>query len=237
MAIRVVTFDVDGTLMRRYEGVSTLKVEAIDYAVRKVFALKAFNYLDHLMPRMYGMTDRSIFRLLLKNLGIVSDNVDRLVDKMLAEALAYFDSHPEHTVDKDYYLLPGVKSMLGALHDDGVKMGLATGNYSNFALWKVDGLGIGDYFTFGAYGEDAEDRAEIIKIALNRAQNDGLPACHFGDTPVDIKSAHANKVFGCAISSKGGATFETQALYDADADLVIDSWSDVHRVMNFLAEN
>jgi phosphoglycolate phosphatase len=237
MAIKLVTFDVDGTLMRRHGGVPTLKVEAIDYAVCKVFGLESFNYLDHLRPEMYGMTDRTIMKLLLQNLGIKSDNVENRVDTMLNEALAYFDNHPEHTTEKDYYLLPGVEKLLSELKTAGVEMGLATGNYSRFARWKVDGLSIGDYFTFGGFGEDAEDRAEIIGIALKRANSNSGPACHFGDTPVDIMSAKANGIYGGAISSAGGATFEAQALHHAGADLVIDSWNDIAKIIDFLNIN
>jgi phosphoglycolate phosphatase len=238
MAIKLVTFDVDGTLMRRHPNVNTLKVDAIDHAVRKVFGLKSFNYLDHLRPNMYGMTDRSIMRLLLKNLGAPDDKVDGQVDDMLTEALVYFDSHPGHSVHEDYYLLPGVEAMLQELKAAGVEMGLATGNYSRFAHWKVDGLGLGKYFTFGGFGEDAEERADIIKAALKRAgagrhpsrDNNGRLACHFGDTPVDILSAKANGIYGGAICE----TFEARDLHEAGADLVIDSWHDITGVMAFL---
>lgn len=234
MAIRVVTFDVDGTLMRRFQDVPTLKVDAIDHAVRKVFGLKGFNYLDHLKPDMFGMTDRSILRMLLRRLGVNGADVDGRIDEMLDESMAFFNSHPGHTCDKDYYLLPGAEKALAALKQHGIAMGLATGNYSGFAQWKVDGLGIGDYFTFGGFGDDAEDRADIIGIALNRANSNGAPAMHFGDTPVDIHSAHRNGIMAGAISARGGATFESQALYDAGADLVIDSWADIDSIIDFL---
>ena len=123
---------------------------------------------------------------------------------------------------------------LAALKKRGVALGLATGNYSGFARWKIDGLGIGEFFTFGGYGDDAEDRAEIIGIALRRGGSNGAPAIHFGDTPIDIESAHRNGIKAAAISSRAGATFEPEALFEAGADLVIDSWADTDSIIAFL---
>ena len=80
-----------------------------------------------------------------------------------------------------------------------------------------------------------QDRAEIVGIARNRGGRNGTGACHFGDTPVDIEAAHANGMLAAAISSKGGATFEPEALREAGADLVINSYNDTDEILEFLA--
>lgn len=235
MAVNIVTFDVDGTLVRRHPDVATLKVEAIDYAFGQVLNINDFHYLNYLKPDMYGMTDRSIMRMLIKRLGVDGDLLDIKLDRLFAVMFAYFDSHPEHQAVTDYYVLPGVADLLEVLKRRDCKLGIATGNFRKFADWKLDGSGIGTYFTFGGYGDDAETRSAIISTALKRAADDGnLKACHFGDTPVDIEAAHASGILAAAVSKQAGATFESNILLDAGADLVIDSWYDIDKILTFL---
>lgn len=234
MTVKVITFDVDGTLVRRYPEAKTLKVEAIDYAFAEVFGIKDFNYFDHLKPDMYGMTDKSIMKLLLMKFGVDKITIENKIDYLLEVAVKYFANHPEYDARTDYYILPGVENMLSHLNERGISLGIATGNYSEFAWWKLNGVGIGKYFTFGGFGEDAEDRVEIVGIALNRGARNNARACHFGDTPVDIEAAHANGMLAAAISAKGGATFDSETLHEAGADLVIDSYNDISSIQDFL---
>jgi len=235
MAVNILTFDVDGTLVRRHPDVSTLKVEAIDYAFSKVLNIKDFHYLDHLIPEMYGMTDRSIMRMLFKRLGVDGDLLDIKLDRLFDMMFAYFDSHPEHQATTDYYILPGALDLLEALKSHDYKLGIATGNFRKFADWKLDGAGIGQFFTFGGYGDDAESRSDIIGAALRMAgYNSNIKACHFGDTPVDIEAAHEIGILAAAVSVKAGATHESASLLESGADLVIDSWRDTHKILAFL---
>ena len=230
----MLTFDVDGTLVRRYPGVKTLKVEAIDHAFAEVFGIRDFNYFDYLKPEMYGLTDKSIMKLLLHQFGVSKSQIDNKIDSLLELAVKFFTSHSDYDARIDYYILPGVENLLGKLKDRGLTMGIATGNYGEFAWWKLKGVGIGDYFTFGGFGEDAEDRSEIVGIARSRGGLDSSRACHFGDTPIDIKAAHANGMLAAAISDSGGATFDSDTLREAGADLVIDSYNDVDGILEFL---
>ncbi len=232
--IKLATFDIDGTLMRRHENAKTLKIEAFDMAVRQTFGIAEFNYIDHLKTSMYGMTDRSIMRLLMLELGVKQAELDDKFEILFENIFAYFNNHPEHTTDKDYYLLKGVVPLLDKFKQAGIVMGLATGNYQLFARWKVDGLGIGDYFTFGGFGNEAEDRAEIVGIALKHGGLNGSCAIHFGDTPVDIQAAHSNRILAGAITLEGGATFGRDELNRAGADLLIDSWQDIDMIMRFI---
>jgi phosphoglycolate phosphatase len=235
MAVNILTFDVDGTLVRRHPNVPTLKVEAIDYAFANILNIKSFHYLDYLKPEMYGMTDRSIMRMLLKRLGVDGDLLDARLDRLFHTMFAYFDSHPEHQATTDYYVLPGATDLLKALNSRDYKLGIATGNFRKFADWKLNGTNIGRYFTFGGYGDDAESRNDIISAALKRATDMiNIKACHFGDTPVDIEAAHDIGILAAAVSDQAGATFKSEILRKAGADLVIDSWQKTDEILAFL---
>lgn len=232
--IKVATFDVDGTLMRRHPEVYTLKIEAIDMAVRQTFGIHDFQYHKYLNTSMYGMTDRSIMRHLMLKLGVKQRELDDKFENLFENIFNYFNSHPEHTTDRDYYLLPGIIDILDMLKFKGIELGLATGNYKEFSDWKVNGLGIGHYFTFGGFGNDSEDRGEIIGIALKRAKNYGASAIHFGDTPADIEAAHKNNIYAGVITENGGATFGRDKLRQAGADMMLDSWQDSAELLDFL---
>jgi phosphoglycolate phosphatase len=237
MAVTVATFDLDHTLVRRPSSdTQTLKMEAINWAIDKVFGLKQINYMAHIGTELYGMTDRSIMRVVLTNLGIPAEAIDDKFDELFSKILAYFDKNLSSHRDGEYIPLPGVEEFLRKLKGSGISCGLATGNYSRFAQWKLDIVGLSRYFSFGGYGEDADDRDQIVAIALNRS---GLKSpdrgCHFGDTPADIKAATANKMLSVAISAEAGGKFPAGLLQEAGADLVLDSYSNSQLVFDLFS--
>jgi len=71
MTIKVATFDLDHTLIKRNSELrTTLKMDAINYSISKVFSINDINYVDYLGKEMYGMTDRAIVREVLYKLDI-----------------------------------------------------------------------------------------------------------------------------------------------------------------------
>ncbi|MCD6162573.1 MAG: HAD family hydrolase [candidate division Zixibacteria bacterium] len=232
MTEAIATFDIDGTLIKRKNpNLSTAKIDAINNSINKVFSIDSIYYLDLMSPEMYGMTDRSILRKILFKIGIDKSVIDHKFDILFEEILKYFFQHRKEICD-DYIILPGIVQLLDALEKRGVKLGLATGNLSEFAYWKLTGVKLGHYFKFGGFGEDNEDRSGIISAALKRANNcSNTKACHFGDTPFDIEAAKSNNILSAAISSQGGGTFDSKTLADTGADLVVNSWGEIDRIL------
>jgi phosphoglycolate phosphatase-like HAD superfamily hydrolase len=99
-------------------------------------------------------------------------------------------------------VLPGIPELLEALAGrDGVRLALLSGNYEAVARVKLRSAGIGRWFAGrqGAFGSDAEDRAELPEIARRRAGADGAPhprerTVVIGDTPRDVACAMADGV-------------------------------------------
>jgi phosphoglycolate phosphatase-like HAD superfamily hydrolase len=91
----------------------------------------------------------------------------------------------------------GIHAALDAAVSHGCAMGLGTGNVEVGARVKLARAGLADRFTFGGFGSDHEDRAELIRIGAERgAQHLGraLGACRvvvIGDTPKDVRAAQA----------------------------------------------
>jgi phosphoglycolate phosphatase-like HAD superfamily hydrolase len=103
---------------------------------------------------------------------------------------------------------------------DGVKLGLLTGNYEPIARLKLARAGIDGAFApgQGAFGSDAEDRTALPAIARRRAGRPTAPyprskTIVIGDTPRDIACARADGVRCVAVAS---GSYTSDALAAAD---------------------
>jgi phosphoglycolate phosphatase-like HAD superfamily hydrolase len=126
----------------------------------------------------------------------------------------------------EYRVLPGVEELLPRLIDDGYLLGLVTGNVEAAAHVKLHRAELNRFFSFGGYGSDSSERAEITRTALKRASLVyGEPltpaqAIAVGDTPRDVEGAHAA---GIACIGVGSHHFNVEQLREAGADYAIGS--------------
>ena len=144
--------------------------------------------------------------------------------RLLERRLHYL--HQTVAEAKDYRVLAGVEELLPTLIDDGYLLGLVTGNVEAAAHIKLHRARLNRFFSFGGYGSDSNDRGELTKIALKRAELVyGEPvsadqAIAVGDTPHDVEGAHAA---GIACVGVGSHNFTVSQLRDAGADYAIAS--------------
>ncbi len=95
--------------------------------------------------------------------------------------------------------------------------------------------GFDGYFTTGGFGDDAENRSDILAAGIKR--NIDIPLeniCHFGDSPPDLIAARDCGIRGIAISDKGGGSHTHEELAAVGYGLVIDSWLDIAAIKNYL---
>ena len=106
----------------------------------------------------------------------------------------------------------------------GVLLGLVTGNIEAAAHIKLARAGLNRFFSFGGYGSDSNQRAELTRRALERGKlvsggvlSDGS-AISVGDTPRDVAAGH-----GAGIEVVGVATgnFSVEELRQAGANWAI----------------
>jgi phosphoglycolate phosphatase-like HAD superfamily hydrolase len=167
-----------------------------------------------------GRTDAAIARDLLREAGIGDAAIDAQAGRVVAASSAAFaDLCPD---DLSATLAPGAVAVLDALggQPGAYRPSLLTGNFEPIARLKLERAGIGGYFPVGqgAFGNDAEARAELPPIARRRAG--GWPAERtviIGDTPEDIACARADGAFVIAVAT---GPFEAPDL--AAADAVVD---------------
>jgi phosphoglycolate phosphatase-like HAD superfamily hydrolase len=213
-----VLFDIDGTL------IST--GGASDRAWKRAF--KELQGVDVDVPAVTGkgVPDPEVGRVVFeKTIGRqpTQEESDALMRRRLDHLAKEVESSPGYVV-KD-----GVVELLDRLIDDGILLGLTTGNVEEAAHIKLARANLNRYFSFGGYGSDSPDRTELTKKALERAElvsGDNLDrgrcfSC--GDTPRDVEAGH-----GAGIRVVGVATGEytVEELREAGADAVVESLRD-----------
>jgi phosphoglycolate phosphatase len=127
-----------------------------------------------------------------------------------------------------YRVLPGAEQVLVRLGQAGVVLGLVSGAMEGAARTKLIPANLNRYFAFGAYGSDSPDRAELTRLAIEKATrlHDQLtPAQVYvvGDTPHDIEAIKAAGAVSVGVAS---GHYSTRQLEAAGGDHVLGSLED-----------
>lgn len=213
--IRAVLFDIDGTLL--------VTGGAGGRAWRRAFQELHGIDVDIADHTDAGMTDPEIAAIVFrKAIGREGTPEER------SKAIGCYLKHLPETVAESggYRVMPGIEKLLDELIDEGLLLGLVTGNIEAAAHIKLARAGFNRYFSFGGYGSDSADRTEVTKAGLRRGELvSGGPlgdsACiAVGDTPRDVKAGH-----GAGIEVVGVATgsYSVDQLREAGADWALET--------------
>lgn len=123
-----------------------------------------------------------------------------------------------------YRVMPGAEELLERLTAAGRLVGLITGNTEPAAHTKLARANLNRFFAFGGYGSDADERVDVCRKALDRAQAaaggqlDRAGSIALGDTPRDIEAGH-----GAGVRVVGVATgiYSVDELREAGADWAV----------------
>lgn len=214
-AIRAVLFDIDGTLLVT-GGAGGV---AWQRAFEQLHGVEA-DIAEHTDA---GMTDPEIAAIIFREvIGRDGTPQER------SQAIGCYLGHLRDAVEESsgYRVMPGVEALLARLIDDGLLLGLVTGNIEAAAHIKLARANLNRFFGFGGYGSDSADRTEVTKAALRRgalvsggALSD-QSCIAVGDTPRDVSAGH-----GAGITVVGVATgsYSVEALREAGADWALAS--------------
>lgn len=181
--IKLVLFDIDGTLLRS----SGAGRAAMEHALSEICGTRGSPAV-----RYDGKTDRQIVRELLRLEGHADAHID---ERMPAVVRRYLETLRSTLAEatRETYLFPGVTALLDALEaTEHVVLGLLTGNVAEGAALKLVAAGLDPArFRVSAFGSDHELRGELPAVALARAKALGLdvPGSNvvvIGDTPSDV---------------------------------------------------
>jgi phosphoglycolate phosphatase-like HAD superfamily hydrolase len=204
-------FDVDGTLLLTGGCGRRAFEHAFEHVTGQRRALDGFSF--------GGMTDRAIARMGLCAIGREANPsvVDQLLEAYL-EALAR-----ELVSPLNFVILPGAHETVQALAArSGTALGLGTGNVRRGAQAKLAYADLWHPFSFGGFGCDHEDRAELLRAGAQRGAaqlSQPLADCRvvvIGDTVRDVAAAHAIGA-ECVAVCTGGDNEEKLRAAGADA--------------------
>jgi phosphoglycolate phosphatase-like HAD superfamily hydrolase len=152
-------------------------------------------------------------------------------DALIHEVLRRYVAHLPRELElaSAFEVLPGVLSLLAELTArDDVVVGLGTGNTQPAAYAKLARGGLDSFFSFGGFGSDHTDRAELLRTGLSRgleragARPGGARVVVIGDTPHDVAAAQAIGAHCVAVSTGG---YDGSALEAAGATVVVPDLS------------
>ena len=223
----IILFDIDGTLV--------LTGGAGGRAMRRAFH-EVFE-IDHAFDGipMPGRTDLSILNEALTRAKLGNENGRTA---QFCERYFHHLAQGLHEPHPGKQIMPGVRDLLDALYQrHDVFLALLTGNFARSARLKLEYFDLWRYFRCGAFAEDAEDRNQLLPIALERAAAHGARApvpervLVVGDTPLDVACAAASGARAIAVAT-GPADAAT--LRACGADEVFEDLSDTDAFLQLL---
>lgn len=184
--IRLVLFDVDGTLVRGGPAKEAFRLALVE-TFGTAGAIEGHEFS--------GKTDPQIARELLNGAGWRDEEIDALLPDLWRRYLREMERRlPERPME----LLPGVDRLLDVLEGrEDAALGLLTGNIAPGARLKLGSVGLSERFPVGGFGSDDEVRNRLPAVAVERARDhwgvtfapDAVVVV--GDTPRDVACGRA----------------------------------------------
>lgn len=213
--VEAILFDIDGTLIAS-GGASTA---AWRRAFEELHGV-AVDVWDHTDP---GTTDPEVGRASFRG-ALGREPTKAELARLMGLRLRFLPDEVERS--PGYRVLPGVEQTLERLIEEGRLLGLTTGNVEAAAHIKLARGNLNRFFSFGGYGSDSADRAELTRRAVERAAVvsggtvEARECVAVGDTPLDVAAAHGAgiRLLGVATGSYGVAE-----LRQAGADWAVET--------------
>ncbi len=179
-------FDIDGTLLNTRDGVHYF---AFRNAVRSLFGIDGA--IDG-VP-VHGSTDPAILRAVLTRAGVSDQEFDQKFPQLMRHMC---DEVRRNAADIRVEICPQIPQLLDWLRDRGKLLGVVSGNLEPIGWAKLEAAGLRRYFSFGAFSDRFEQRADIFRhgIAEARRLRPVAAFCLVGDTPSDIAAAKQNGI-------------------------------------------
>ncbi|RLV10155.1 phosphoglycolate phosphatase [Streptomyces griseocarneus] len=219
---RLVLWDIDHTVLDTCGYGQELSAEAF----RKTTGLEMKG-----LVRVDGLTERVIFRETAKLHGLATTHEDF---EAFAKALAECHRRHRHMLRDRSRALPGAAAVLEAVSQlGGIRQTVVTGNIRETTAVKLAVLGLDQHLDLasGAYGDEHEDRAELVALALHRAACPARSAVLVGDTPHDVTAGLAQGVRVMAVAT---GKYSEGELRSAGAHVVVPDLTATRRVTSVL---
>ncbi len=230
MLKKLVLFDIDGTLLR----VGNINRQSLIDALMAVYGTEG-SARSH---NFSGKMDSVIIYEVLRHAGLEKQRIEERFDEVKQTYIELFrkQSRPE-----DIELLKGVPPLLEELsRQNGILLGLLTGNFEGSGRHKLKLPAIDHYFPFGAFADDAYDRNDLPAIAVEKAF--ALTGKRFhpdevviiGDTEHDIRCARTIRARSVAVAT---GNYSARQLNAHRPDVLFEDFGNtkevIDRIVNF----
>lgn len=223
--MKLVLFDIDGTLVLTGGAGG----RAMARAAADIFG---FENADKSIS-MAGRTDAWIVAQMAARQGVPFDAA--ILARFHDVYIGYLEEEITQPGVQTKGVLPGVEHALAAISRIAhAHLALLTGNFRRGAQIKLEYFKLWQYFEAGAFGEDAQNRNDLLQTALSRVAAAGGPqvapgdAIVVGDTPHDVAVALAGGARALAVAT---GPFSVKELRAAGAHAVLEDLSDEAAVL------
>lgn len=225
----LVLFDVDGTLLLTAgAGMRAMKRAAAEL-FGDAFHFEGIVVAGHLDPLIFAEAAA------LNGLDNHDDHHDRFRERYLELLRSELAANPQRV-----RAMPGIHACLERLRSERIAtLGLLTGNYAAAIPLKLAAVGIDPaWFPITAFAEEAASRRDLVELAVAKYARECGRSVEprrvmiVGDTPRDVDCAHAHGCFAFAVATGG---YDTRALAEAGADLVVPDLSDPAPLLDAVA--
>lgn len=229
MTVRLLLFDLDGTLMDAGGAGRAALHEALLAVYGRTGPIDGFAF--------HGKTDPAIVRELLRADGGSDAWIDEGLERLWTRYLEGLDRELRSRRPAACPGVPGLLARLGT--DPRFVTGLLTGNVEGGAWRKLRACRLDAGFSFGAFGSDSEDRNDLAPLAMVRAERatgrrfEAHDVIVIGDTPADIRCARAAGARALAVAT-GGYSLDQLATHDPD--ILFPDLGDPDRVFTALID-
>lgn len=232
---KLILFDIDGTLISSSMASVAYWEKRLSAVFEEVHHTPITFQLD--IHAYNGMVDKQVMRKIGEQLGISREAFDAgypmakdVFHRILKNAMSEGKIHYGRIED-------AAKLVALVKKQSDLAYGVLTGNIEVNAWLKLADAGYKDEFVFGVFGDEAEQRSDLVKGSFAKAEK------HFGetflaenvwiigDTVHDIRAAKHAGVRSIAVTT--GYTSTEGHLLSEGADLVVSSLMDV-RVLKLL---
>ena len=207
---KLLLFDVDQTLLST-EGADR---KALNEAFEELFGIPD-GFVD---IQFFGRMDLAIVGDAFRKWGIDHAQDPGTMDRFKEAYLDKFSAVLEDWADGREF--PGVRELLESLsRRKDVNLGLATGNFREAAILKLQKYRFDEFFVEGGFGGEAGERRQVVSMAIERCQaRTGKKYAKediyvIGDSPSDIIAGKANGVRTVAVAT-GNSSLETLRTHD-----------------------
>jgi len=225
---KLVLFDIDGTLIK---GGYPPSRKRYPHAFKKLFGKDIdinFDFYD-------GATDMVIVKYLLEKIGVKKNQINKCLALVFEESYHYLAKNIKSDYQKRL-IKPAISLVKKLYPKKNIYLALLTGNQESVARLKINTCNLADYFRFGLFGHEAENRDKLAKLVFKRAKKFlGLDFKSqniyiIGDTNYDIRCGKAIKAKTIAVAT-GARTYAQ--LKKEKPDLAVKTLAN-KKVINFI---